>query len=226
MKSRKIIIFLSLLLCAGALGGYFSSLTTADGEVVGILDGDTIEVMQGGSAVRVRLDGIDCPEKKQAFGRRARQFTSRMAFGKQVQIIEKGKDRYGRTLAEVILPDGKSLNQELVREGYAWWYWKYSDDEELRSLQAQAREAKRGLWSDPRAIPPWTFRQGGVTWSEDNPDEVLADGGNAVFVTRTGSAYHRDDCRYLESSKVPMALSEAQGRGYEPCKVCEPQEKL
>jgi len=222
MKSRKIIIFLSLLLCAGALGGYFSSLTTADGEVVGILDGDTIEVMQGGSAVRVRLDGIDCPEKKQAFGRRARQFTSRMAFGKQVQVIEKGKDRYGRTLAGVILPDGKSLNQELVREGYAWWYWKYSDDEELKRLQAQAREAKRGLWSDPQVIPPWTFRQGGVRQTEDRSEEVLTDGREVVFVTRTGSAYHRDGCRYLGESRIPMALNEAMGRGYEPCRICYP----
>jgi len=189
---------------------------------VGILDGDTIEVMQDGRAVRVRLNGIDRPERKQSFGTRAKQFTSRMAFRKEVQVIEKGKDRYGRTLAEVILPDGRSLNRELVREGYAWWYWKYSDDEDLKRLQGEAREAKRGLWSDPKAIPPWTFRQGGVTQSEDRPVEVLTDGGEVVFVTRTGSAYHRDGCRYLESGKIKISLSEALGRGYEPCKVCEP----
>ena len=222
MRNQKLVILLSLLLCAGALAVYFLSLTTAEGEVVGILDGDTIEVLQSGRAVRVRLDGIDCPEKKQSFGTRAKQFTSRVAFRKEVQVIEKGKDRYGRTLAEVILPDGKSLNQELVREGYAWWYWKYSDDEDLKRLQGEAREAKRGLWSDPNAIPPWIFRQGGVRQTEDRPEEVLTDGREVVFVTRTGSVYHRDGCRYLGESRFPMALREARGRGYEPCGICNP----
>jgi len=222
MKRRISNVSLFAALCLLALAVFSGSSAAFQGKVVGVLDGDTIEVMQGGRAVRVRLDGIDCPEKRQAFGARAKQFTSRMVFGKEVRIMEKGKDRYGRTLAEVILPDGKSLNQELVREGYAWWYWKYSDDEDLKRLQAEAREAKRGLWSDPKVIPPWIFRQGGVVPAEDYPRDVLTDGREVVFVTRTGSAYHRDGCRYLRSGKVPMALSEAQGRGYEPCRVCEP----
>ena len=222
MNRRKFTLFISAALCLLALAMIVDSSGAFQGKVVGVLDGDTIEVMQGGGAVRVRLVGIDCPEKKQAFGRRAKQFTSRMAFGKEVRIMEMGKDRYGRILGEVILPDGKSLNQELVREGYAWWYWRYSDDEALKRLQAEARAEKRGLWSDPKVIPPWIFRQGGVEPAEDNPVDTLLGGREVVFVTRTGSVYHRDGCRYLKSGKVPMALSEAQGRGYEPCKVCEP----
>ena len=186
------------------------------------MDGDTIDVMREGVAVRIRLDGIDCPEKKQAYGTRAKQFTSRLAFGKEVQVLEKGLDRYGRILGEVILPDGTSLNKRLVAEGYAWWYWRYSNDEELKGLQQEARGAQRGLWSVSKAIPPWMFRQGGVRQSEDHPAEVLMDRGDVVYVTRSGSVYHRDGCRYLDDSKIPMTLSEARGRGYEPCRVCNP----
>jgi hypothetical protein len=145
-----------------------------------------------------------------------------MAFGKEVQVLERGLDRYGRILGEVILPDGTSLNQRLVAEGYAWWYQRYSDDEELKRLQQEAREANKGLWSDPKVIPPWIFRMGGVPQKEDHPTEVLLDGRVVVFVTSTGDKYHRDGCSYLSSSRFPVSLSEAKGRGYEPCGVCKP----
>ncbi len=205
-----------------ALAGVVSSAGSFHGQVVGVVDGDTIDVMREGVAVRIRLDGIDCPEKKQAYGTRAKQFTSRLAFGKEVRILDKGPDRYGRTIGEVILPDGTSLNKHLVAEGYAWWYQRYSDDEELKRLQQEAREANKGLWADPSVIPPWIYRMGGVQQKEDHPVEVLLDGRDVVFVTKTGGSYHLDGCRYLSESKIPMALSEAKGRGYEPCGVCNP----
>ena len=74
--------------------------------------------MRGGVGIEVRLDGIDCPELAQAFGRKAKSFTSGLVFGKAVRLVGKGKDRYGRELAEVFLPDGRSLNRELVAAGY------------------------------------------------------------------------------------------------------------
>jgi micrococcal nuclease len=130
------------------------------GRVVGITDRDTISVTQSGKAEEIRLNGIDCPERGQPFGRRAREFTSTLAFEKEVTVKVKGKDRYGRTVADVILPDGKSLNHELVKAGFAWWYREYApDDQELRWLEKYARGDRRGLWSDPHAIPPWEFRQ-------------------------------------------------------------------
>ena len=222
MKKRTESAIITTTLCLLALAAFADFTGTFEGEVVGVVDGDTIEVMRRGVAVRVRLDGIDCPERKQAFGARAKQFASRMAFGKEVQVLERGLDRYGRILGEVILPDGTSLNQRLVAGGYAWWYQRYSDDEELKRLQAEAREAKRGLWSDPKVIPPWIFRMGGVPQKEDHPTEVLLDRGDVVFVTSSGEKYHRDGCRYLNSSRFPVSLSEARGRGYEPCGVCNP----
>ncbi|MEJ5250763.1 MAG: thermonuclease family protein [Chthonomonadetes bacterium] len=129
------------------------------GKVVGVSDGDTIEVMRAGRAVRVRLHGIDCPESRQAFGTRAKQFTSELVFGKTVAVQVYGTDQYGRILGEVILPDGRSLNRELVRNGYAWWYRRYSNDPVLQQLEDEARRERRGLWRDKNPIPPWEFRR-------------------------------------------------------------------
>ncbi|MDK2745144.1 MAG: thermonuclease family protein [Nitrospira sp. BO4] len=88
------------------------------GRVVSVKDGDTIEVLHNKTPERIRLTGIDCPEKKQAFGQRAKQATSTLSFGQQVTIQRTGKDRYGRTLAAVVLPNGRSLNHELVKDGW------------------------------------------------------------------------------------------------------------
>jgi len=90
------------------------------GKVVGITDGDTIRVMHNGVPERIRLWGIDCPESKQAFGPRAKQYTGDLAFGKTVTVRVKDIDRYKRTVAEIVLPDGRSLNREIVRAGFAW----------------------------------------------------------------------------------------------------------
>lgn len=132
----------------------------AEGKVVAILDGDTIEVMQGGKAQRIRLSEIDCPEKSQAYGARARQFTSSLVIGKQVKVLAHTRDRYGRTVAEIILPDGRSLNRELLKAGLAWWYRQYSKDRSYGALEREARNARRGLWADPNPVPPWAFRRG------------------------------------------------------------------
>ena len=158
MKRSTTICVLSLLLLL-----LFSSIVRAEdfaGKVVGISDGDTIKVMRQGKAEKVRLYGIDCTEKGQAFGNRAKQFTSRMVFGQEVQVKTHGCDRYGRILGDVFTLNGRSLNQELVRAGYAWWYRRYSNDANLKALEKQARAAKRGLWADPHAAPPWEWRHG------------------------------------------------------------------
>jgi endonuclease YncB( thermonuclease family) len=69
-------------------------------------------------------------------------------------------DRYGRTVAEVTLPDGMSLNRELVKQGWCWWFRKYApNDTELKDLEASARRQQIGIWSDPQPVPPWEFRK-------------------------------------------------------------------
>jgi len=132
---------------------------TSLGRVVSVSDGDTITVLHNGKGERIRLHGIDCPEKRQAFGKRAKQFTSTLVFSKTVTVQALDLDRYGRTVGVVLLPDGRSLNHELVRAGLAWWYWRYApDDETLAQLEREARGAKRGLWADPEPVSPWEWR--------------------------------------------------------------------
>ncbi|MFO8084826.1 MAG: thermonuclease family protein [Desulfobacterales bacterium] len=103
---------------------FVSSALAQTGKVVGVSDGDTVTVLVNKTQVKVRLYGIDCPEGGQDFGRRAKQFTSGMVFGKNVTLEIHDTDRYGRSVANVIV-DGKSLNEELVNAGYAWIYPHY-----------------------------------------------------------------------------------------------------
>lgn len=132
------------------------------GKVVGVSDGDTVDVLIGGKAARVRLFGVDCPEKRQPFGAAAKKFTSTLVFGREVKVVVRDVDRYGRTVAEVVLADGRILNRELVKAGLAWWYKRYAPDaHELGILEAEARAAGRGLWADKAPIRPWDFRTAG-----------------------------------------------------------------
>lgn len=147
-------IILSLLLCRPIWAEEFT------GRVIKVVDGDTIQVLHDYTPVKIRLAGIDCPEKSQAFGNQAKNFAAEQCFGKQVTVNDRGHDRYGRTIGEVILPDGNDLNHKLVQNGLAWWYRQYAPrDTELAQLEMQAREQQRGLWADRNPMPPWDFRK-------------------------------------------------------------------
>ena len=127
-------------------------------EVIGIQDGDTIElkfVFTGKKAgrrknmpLRIRLLHVNCPERGKPFYKVAKQFTSDKCFRKVVQIAHAGKfDKYGRLLGEVVLPNGKVLNRELVKSGYAVHFKKYSTSVEYSNLEIQAKKKKLGIWS-------------------------------------------------------------------------------
>jgi micrococcal nuclease len=151
-------VAIALVLAFGAACGPAVRSAELSGTVLRIRDGDSLVVRVGGEQVEVRLDSVDAPELAQAFGIKARKCTSELALGRTVRLEGKGKDKYDRTLAEVFLPDGRSLNRELVSAGCAWWFRKYSEDRDLEARERQARSARRGLWADPAAVPPWDFR--------------------------------------------------------------------
>lgn len=135
-----------------------SSAGTLTGRVVGISDGDTLTVLIDRQQMRVRLVEIDAPEKGQAFGNRSKQSLSDMCFGRDAQIEERGRDRYGRALGRVYC-DGIDANAEQIRQGMAWVYDKYVTEHSLYRLQDEAKAAKRGLWADPSHVPPWEWRR-------------------------------------------------------------------
>ena len=139
------------------------------GKVVKVSDGDTVQIMHNGKAEKIRLAGVDCPEKDQPFGQAAKRFTLDLAAQKVVTVKVETTDRYGRTVAEVFLPDGQSLNRELVRAGYAWWYRHYSKDASLGTLEKDARLAGRGLWADSSPISPWEWRRD-IRTTNSTPD--------------------------------------------------------
>jgi endonuclease YncB( thermonuclease family) len=143
-------------------------------KVVAVKDGDTIVLLQNGETITIRLYGVDAPEKVQDFGQKAKQFTSDLAFGKNVKLIAHNKDRYGRTVGTIILPDGRSLNEELLRNGYAWHYKAYSKDQNLANLEVDARRFKRGLWQDPNPTAPWDFRKNKKSSSATKPSTANA----------------------------------------------------
>ncbi|MGC4128671.1 MAG: thermonuclease family protein [Bergeyella sp.] len=129
-------------------------------KVIGIKDGDTFVLLIDGKEQTVRFAHIDCPEKKQPFGNRAKQFVSDLSFGTYVTLIHNNKyDRNKRLIAEVILEDGRNLNKELVKNGLAWHFKKYSDSEEYAQLENEARANKTGIWSEPNPIAPWYWRK-------------------------------------------------------------------
>jgi endonuclease YncB( thermonuclease family) len=154
----RLSLLVGLLLLAACRGPSWRA--TFEARVVGVTDGDTIVVLRDLNSVKVRLNGIDCPEKGQPFGSRAKLLTSEFSFGRAVTIVPRSRDQYGRIVADVVLPDGRVLNRELVAAGLAWHYTKYSKDEELVRLERQARAARIGLWSEERTVAPWDFRAG------------------------------------------------------------------
>jgi micrococcal nuclease len=138
---------------------FSSDPSTFRGKVIGVLDGDTIEVLKDKRPLRIRLFGIDSPEHDQDFGNKARRFTSDKVFGKTVEVVPVEKDQYRRLVAKIYI-DGKYLNQMIVAEGFAWWYKRYAPkDVDLKDAENDARSSKKGLWSHPRPIPPWKFRR-------------------------------------------------------------------
>ena len=133
--------------------------TVHEGKVVRIVDGDTLVLLVDEKQHKIRLSDIDTPERKQPFGTRAKQALSELAFGKQARVVEVTVDRYGRIVGRVYVNE-IDVNRELVSQGYAWVYRKYSNDAELLELETQAMEKGLGLWTDPNPIPPWEWRRG------------------------------------------------------------------
>ncbi len=153
------------LVCASLLVAMTCQAATVEGHVVGVADGDTITVLDSTNTQhKIRLSGIDAPEKTQAFGNRSKDSLSKMVFDKTVTVETDKKDRYGREVGKVLV-NGVDANYVQVQRGLAWHYKAYereqsANDRKLYDFaENEAKTAKRGLWGDPNPVPPWEFRR-------------------------------------------------------------------
>lgn len=128
-------------------------------KVVSITDGDTFTAINNDNLqLKIRIWGIDAPEKKQAYGSKSKDFLASLIFGKNITIDVQSKDGYGRYLAYVYSPEGKDVSLLMIHEGMAWHFTKYDNNSVYEEAQVVAQKAKRGLWADPSPVAPWDFR--------------------------------------------------------------------
>ncbi|MDI3321225.1 thermonuclease family protein [Pinibacter soli] len=136
------------------------SAQTLKGKVVKVSDGDTITILDSlHLQIKIRLYGIDCPEKKQDYGTVAKKFTADKCFSKLIIVESKGKDKYGRTLGIVILPDRSQLNLLLLESGLAWHYKAFDKSKRYADAEVKAKKQKQGLWAVKHPVAPWEFRK-------------------------------------------------------------------
>jgi len=155
----RLIIFLFLLLPIS-----YTSAASLTGKTVRVTDGDTIVILNEGNAQhKIRLQGTNAPERGQAYGRKSKERLSESVAGRFVVVEYDKKDRYGRIVGKVMV--GKEdVGLKQVSDGFAWHYKKYQKEQTVTDqilyteAEVGAREAKRGLWQDPHAIPPWEYR--------------------------------------------------------------------
>ena len=129
--------------------------------VVGVHDGDTLTGLdEARTQFKIRLDAIDAPEIKQPFGQASKKALADKVFGKDVVVVAKTKDRYGRTVGHIMLGK-RDINLEMLEEGMAWHYEKYDHNKRMREAEQTARAARRGLWAEVDSVPPWDWRAAG-----------------------------------------------------------------
>lgn len=198
------------------------------GKVIGISDGDTLTLLiNGNQQVKVRLEGIDAPENGQEYAAKSKQGLSSKVFGETVRLRANGKDRYGRTLG-VVYFDQENVNRWLVKEGLAWHYTKYSDDRELAAAQTEAKNARKGLWSGFRPMPPWEYRALGKsskTTAKSSPESSSTQSGAtpkaapaaSYWLNSSSGVRHNRTCRWFGKTKRGRFCTKSDGRA---CGIC------
>ncbi len=158
IRFSSLALFLALL-------PHLAAADTLTGRVVKVTDGDTVHVLDSAEdRHKIRLQGIDAPEKKQAFGTRSKEHLSHLVAGQTVEVDWNKRDRYKRIVGKIV-HQGQDINLEMVRAGMAWWYRKYAREQNpgdrvlYEAAEKDARENRRGLWVDSRPVAPWEWRR-------------------------------------------------------------------
>lgn len=156
----KILFLYALFLfsCSSKNTSIIESNASLTGKVIKIVDGDTFDMLTDNqTTIRIRMNGIDCPERKQDYYQVCKDALGEYIFGKDVSIIMHGTDRYKRTIALVYIGN-EDINLKMITNGYAWHYKKYSSDINMANAESGARSRKVGLWAMKYPVAPWDFR--------------------------------------------------------------------
>lgn len=216
LKRRLRFPLILILLLLAVYPAYAQQTITTT--VTRVVDGDTIETPMG----KVRFIGMDTPETVhpdrgvEPWGPEASEFTKKLlppGTPVTLKLDVQPKDHYGRLLAYVYMTDGRMVNALLLKAGLAQLMTippNVAHVDEFRQLQTDAREAHRGMWGTQEVS------------ASRAPPAIAKAGSDTVYITRTGSKYHRAGCRYLSKSCIPISRADAVAQGYTPCKVCKP----
>jgi endonuclease YncB( thermonuclease family) len=160
--ARRLSTSLAAILLAWALSAAAETLT---GRVVGVADGDTITLLDGSRQQhKIRIGGIDAPEKGQPFGARSKQHLSDLSHGRAATADCHKRDRYGREVCTVYV-DGLDVGLAQLDAGMAWWFRRYANEQppqqriDYESAEDRAAADRAGLWQDPNPVPPWEWRK-------------------------------------------------------------------
>lgn len=174
MTLLRSLLLVSLLLVGNAAQG-----AEFVAKVIAVLDGDTVLIKRANGLTKIRMSGIDAPEKAQTFGETSRLSLSGMVLGRQVKVTSEAIDQYGRMVARLSV-DGLDVNAEQIRRGMAWENSRFHNNRALLALQEEARRAPRGLWALSDPMPPWEWRKlHPSTWAEPSPHAAASAAASA-----------------------------------------------
>lgn len=209
MRPKRLHSFFVALALAAAAAGY-------PARVVAIADGDTCTVVAADrQPIKIRLAGIDTPERSQPFGPQAKQALSSKISNRIVDVQAQTTDRYNRIVADLYL--GKRwINLELIRDGWAWHYKQYSSDPRLAQSEQSARRQHKGLWRAPEPMPPWRYRNRAHAKPHSAPTHRAPAGTGHWLNTATG-VRHNSNCRYYKETNRGTPCNQSAGKA---CRIC------
>lgn len=184
-------MFCAVLFCLSAL----ASAAEFSGKVIAVVDGDTLLVIRDGHPAKVRLAGIDAPEKAQPYGTASKESLAAMSMGKQVRVASSAVDDYGRLIAAVYVGE-INVNREQVRRGMAWEYSRFHNNRDLLALQLEAQQAKRGLWAEDGFVEPSQWRK------QHSGDAAALHHAVVTPVAATTDSASEPNCRKKHCSEI------------------------
>ena len=159
---KFLVLLLVTLLLVSCKSSPFSSISqekVLHGQVIDVLDGDTVKLRSDWHVYKIRLAGIDAPEKQQSYGVQSKTYLEHLIADKDVAVKVSSCDQYGRYIAKIYL-NGKDINGEMIRSGYAWHYYHFDSNPVYAVFMLDAQRSNRGLWQEAHPTPPWIFRKG------------------------------------------------------------------